>query len=52
MGYVLCRIDIGDAFLTAEQKDLTEAVCVNAAGASTTYVSGRVLPGQRNGFQM
>ena len=52
MGYVLCSIDIGDAFLTVEQKELTEVVCVDAAGASTTYVLGRVLPGQRNGSQM
>ena len=52
MGYVLCSIDIGDAFLTVEQKELTEVVCVDAASASTTYVLGRVLPGQRNGSQM
>ena len=52
MGYVLCSIDIGHAFLTVEQKDLTETVCVDAAGVSTTYVLGRVLPGQRNGSQM
>ena len=51
-GYVLCSIGIGDAFLTVEQKELTEVVCVDAAGASTTYVLGSVLPGQRNGSQM
>ena len=52
MGYVLGSIDIGDAFLTVEQKELTEVVCVDAAGASTNYVLGRVLPGQRSGSQM
>eukprot|EP00435_Cladocopium_sp_Y103_P045787 s718_g13.t1 len=52
MGYVLCSIDIGDAFLTVNQKELTEVVFVDALGASTTYVLGKVLPGQRNGSQM
>ena len=52
MGYVLCSIDIGDAFLTVDQKELTEVVCIDASGAATNYVLGRVLPGQRNGSQM
>ena len=45
MGYVLCSIDIGHAFLPVAQKDLTETVCVDAASASTTYVLGRVSTG-------
>ena len=49
MDYVLCSIDIGDAFLTVDQKELTEVVCIDASGAATNYVLGRVLPGQRNG---
>ena len=52
MGYVLCSIDIGDVFLTVDQKELTEVVCTDASGAATNYVLGRVLPGQRNGSQM
>ena len=36
MGYVLCSIDIGDAFLTVDQKELTEVVCTDASGAATT----------------
>ena len=35
-----------------DQKELTEVVCTDAAGAATNYVLGRVLPGQRNGSQM
>ena len=42
MGYVLCSIDIGDAFLIVDQKELTEVVCTDASGAATNYVLGRV----------
>ena len=49
MDYVLCSIDIGDAFLTVDQNELTEVVCTDASGAATNYALGRVLPGQRNG---
>ena len=43
MGYVLCSIDIVDAFLTVEQKELTEVVCVDAAGDVFYRDSGMAL---------
>ena len=51
-GYVLCSIDVGDAFLMVPQRELTQVTCIDAAGSSSEFVLGRVLPGQRNGSQM
>ena len=51
-GYVLCSIDVGDAFLMVPQEELTQVTCVDASGATMEFVLGRVLPGQRNGSQM
>ena len=50
--YVLCAIDIADAFLMVEQKELTQVTCEDAAGQTTEFMLGRVLPGQRNGSQL
>ena len=51
-GYVLCSIDVGDAFFIVPQEELTQVRCTDASGATTEFVLGRVLPGQRNGPQM
>ena len=51
-GFVLCGIDIADAFLMVEQKELTQVSCVDAMGEESKFVLGRVLPGQRNGSQL
>ena len=51
-GYVLCSIDVGDAFLMVPQQELTQVSCTDASGATMEFVLGRVLPGQRNGSQM
>ena len=40
-------IDIGDAFLTVEQKQSTIV-----SSGSETFALGRVLPGQRDGSQL
>ena len=50
--YILCAIDIADAFLMVEQKELTQVTCEDAAGQTTEFMLGRVLPGQRNGSQL
>ena len=34
-GYVLCSIDVGDAFLMVPQEELTQVTCVDASGATT-----------------
>ena len=41
--YVLCSIDVGDAFLMVPQQELTQITCVDASGATTEFVLGRVL---------
>eukprot|EP00435_Cladocopium_sp_Y103_P027496 s2759_g6.t1 len=51
-GYVLSAIDIADAFLMVDQKDLTTVTCEFAAGNKMEFVLGKVLPGQRNGSQL
>ena len=43
-GYVLCSIDVGDVFLMVPQEELTQVTCVDASGATTEFVLGRVLP--------
>eukprot|EP00435_Cladocopium_sp_Y103_P017798 s442_g4.t1 len=50
--YVLCSIDITDAFLMVDQQDLTQVVCEDVGGNVSHYLLGKVLPGQRNGSQM
>ena len=50
--YVLCSIDITDAFLMVDQRELTQVVCEDAGGNVSHYILGKVLPGQRNGSQM
>ena len=45
-GYVLCSIVVGGAFLMVPQQELTQITCVDASGATTEFVLGRVLPGQ------
>ena len=50
--YVLCSIDITDAFLMVDQQELTQVVCEDAGGNVSQYLLGKVLPGQRNGSQM
>ena len=50
--YVLCSIDVGDASLMVPQRELTQVTCNDAAGSSSEFVLGRVLPGQRNGSPM
>ena len=35
-----------------EQKELTQVTCEDAAGQTTEFMLGRVLPGQRNGSQL
>ena len=37
-GYVLCSIDVGDAFLMVPQEELTQVTCVDASGATTGFV--------------
>ena len=36
--YVLCSIDVGDAFLMVPQEELTQVTCVDASGATTEFV--------------
>ena len=36
--YVLCSIDVGDAFLMVPQQELTQVTCVDASGATTELV--------------
>ena len=50
--YVLCSIDITDAFLMVDQRELTQVVCEDAGGNVSHYILGKVLPGQRSGSQM
>ena len=50
--YVLCSIDITDAFLMVDQRELTQVVCEDAGGNVSHYILGKVLSGQRNGSQM
>ena len=50
--YFLCSIDIADAFLMVEQRELTQMTCEDAGGNISHYMLGKVLPGQRNGSQM
>ena len=45
--FVMGAIDIGDAFLTVEQKQPTIV-----SSGSETFALGRVLPGQRDGSQL
>ena len=52
LGYVLCAIDIADAFLMVPQKESTQVTCELATGEKMDFMLGKVLPGQRNGSQM
>ena len=52
LGYVLCAIDIADAFLMVPQKEPTQVTCELATGEKMDFMLGKVLPGQRNGSQM
>ena len=36
--YILCAIDIADAFLMVEQKELTQVTCEDAAGQTTEFM--------------
>ena len=47
--YVRCSIDITDAFLIVDQRELTQVACEDAGGNVSHYILGKVLPGQRNG---
>ena len=42
--YVLCSIDITDAFLMVDQRELTQVVCEDAGGNVSDYILGKVLP--------
>jgi hypothetical protein len=42
--YVLCSIDITDAFLMVDQRELTQVVCEDAGGNVSNYILGKVLP--------
>lgn len=43
----LCSLLRTDAFLMVEQKELTQVTCEDAAGQTTEFILGRVLPRQR-----
>lgn len=43
----LCSLLRTDAFLMVEQKGLTQVTCEDAAGQTTEFILGRVLPRQR-----
>ena len=51
-GYVLCAIDIADAFFMVLHKELTQVTCELATGDKMDFMLGKVLLGQRNGSQM
>ena len=48
-GFVLCAIDIGDAYLTVPQKVPTVVNYTDKDGQRVEFSLGRVLPGQRDG---
>lgn len=43
----LCSLLRTDAFLMVEQKELAQVTCEDAAGQTTEFILGRVLPRQR-----
>ena len=45
--YVRCSIDITDAFLMVDLRELTQVACEDAGGNVSHYILGKVLPGQR-----
>eukprot|EP00435_Cladocopium_sp_Y103_P070046 s334_g34.t1 len=47
--YIMCSLDVKDAFLTAVQECPTLVQTTGASGNSRSYALGRVLPGQRDG---
>ena len=48
-GWILCGIDVSDAFLTVSQTRLITVTSVDALGNTQSHVLGKVLPGQRDG---
>ena len=48
-GWILCGIDVSDAFLTVSQTRPTTVTSVDALGNTQSHVLGKVLPGQRDG---
>ena len=48
-GWILCGIDVSDAFLTVSQVRPTTVTSVDALGNIQSHVLGKVLPGQRDG---
>ena len=48
-GWILCGIDVSDAFLTVSQVRPTTVTSIDALGNVQSHVLGRVLPGQRDG---
>ena len=48
-GFVLCAIDIGDAYLTVPQKVPTVVSYTDNDGKRVEFSLGRVLPGRRDG---
>eukprot|EP00435_Cladocopium_sp_Y103_P054801 s692_g18.t1 len=47
--YIICSLDVKDAFLTDVQACPTLVHTTDASGNSRSYALGRVLPGQRDG---
>ncbi len=48
-GWILCGIDVSDAFLTVSQTRPTTVTSADALGNIQSHVLGKVLPGQRDG---
>ena len=48
---VMVSIDVKDAFLTVKRQTATVVNCTLADGEVQPYGLGRVLPGQRDGWQ-
>ena len=48
-GWILCGIDVSDAFLTVSQVRPTTVTSIDALGNVQSHVLGKVLPGQRDG---